>query len=915
MTRANPRSEKLARKLDGEDWDLFRFFQTVTFAGDEDRPQTPVLVIEQFEELFCLYPPAQRRQIVRDLGDLITRKFPVDPGSETRDFQRDAPRVKLLLTISQEHLGALDEFRNVLPDVVAYRVPVRPLTREQARQALINPGPVELGPEATEPFELDREVADPLLTLARIGSPSPGDGDRARYDNFLLQLLGRYIERWLGSNAQALHEDGQDADHPPAPDADAVPSDAETLAEDAAAETALALDVDNVRANLRALLFRYYEMRLKELPRGRKRKRCRLMLESSLFGELSRHKGITARVAELQFGVTQSLLNAMTRHHLLREKVGKQGFEYVLIHDSLTPAIREMRNRLARKRLQLRGVLFALFLAAISLVVNLAPPQELAMPTGSATSVDISLERYSHDPGLLENYLRFKSRGDEPESLGPLWQLSALLEEQGRYLEALETVFRIQKMEGETLPVLRRKLLLFERLEKDARVLEVLNSIEDHMRNHKGDMGDDGFAPEAWADLYYRRGLAHGTRGDVVSAEDDLQRSLHHYRRAPEEELTLNRRAAIHTELGDLMLAQGLPREAAEHFEQALTLRPALPVALSGRARALRELENVTAALADLDRVIAAEPGNLGAIRARVEALLELGRPEEASRDLERLLRQYPGNPTLLLSHARVLQRMDRDSEAFDIFTRVLERDPDNVAALMERAQIALQRNDPRGAYRDYTDVIEIDPNIPKAYGNRGIINRRLGDLEGALSDYSRLIMLNPDDPKAHYLRGNVYLDQGNFAKAAEDFSAATRLDPQNARAWNNLGYAHIQLEEFEQAIQDFTRAIELDPVNAEAYSNRGFAIYYHNQDATALADFHRSIILNPRNPENFINRGNYYLEIEDPELAVKDFTQAIELDESAAEAYRGRALAYEKLRMAEEAQADAEQYEQLTES
>ncbi len=914
VVEESPESASYFEKMDSGEWSIFSFFEEVEFEG-ESAPLAPVLVIDRFESLFPLYPPTKRREIIRDLGDLITRKFPVEHGAAERDFRRDAPRVKLLLSISQEHLGALDEFADILPDAMAYRVPVRPLGRNEARKALMAPGPVELGADATAPFELERAVADPLLSLARIASPAPGDGEMARYDGFMLQLLGRYIERWLSANAAGFEDESSHVEHPH-DNGNSVGN--ETSADSTGGamprDPSLALDVQYVRSNLRGLLSRYYQMRLELIRNGRRRRRCRHMLESSLFGEISQDKGITARIAQHQFGVSQSDLDFLVENHLLREKAGKTGFEYTLIHDSLIPAIRELRNRLQRASLRKRGFAVVVLLGLVALAANLYPYKRLGMQDNyeNITSADYA-QMYAEDSEMLENFLLYKVRNN-PDNPRPLWQLSGLMEEQGRYGEALEIVEAIEQLENPSLTLLRRKLLILDRLERDKEAFRVLNDIEQLMQvSASGNSEVDRYEPAAWAELYARRAQAFVQQGALPQAEDDLERALLHYTRSEDSEVIRRKRAGALVSLGELLLDQGVTQEARGYFDAALELQPEMPRALALRAEATQDLENTVAALEDLNELLEKQPANLAAVRQRVDLLLQLDQPGKALPDLNRLHERYPENVKILLQRGEIYRKLGLMDKALADYDLALRLEPDNVNALLARADASLQIQDVSSALEDYTRVIQLDPTIPKAYGNRGIILRRQGELEQALQDYSRLIILNPDDPKAHYLRGNVHLDLANYQEAAEDFQASVRLDPTNARAWNNLGFANTQLENYETAIENFTEAIAIDPSNAEAYSNRGFAIYYHNQDATALADFHRAVILDPKNPENFINRGNYYLEIEDAELARKDFTQAIELDGAAAEAYRGRALAHEKLRDTEKAQADLKEYEKLT--
>ena len=74
----------------GDESDLWRFFKTAEFWSRSNDLLHPVLVLDQFEELFTLHAPAPRRDFIAQLGELLrgrgaTGRVPVPSGTPGLD--------------------------------------------------------------------------------------------------------------------------------------------------------------------------------------------------------------------------------------------------------------------------------------------------------------------------------------------------------------------------------------------------------------------------------------------------------------------------------------------------------------------------------------------------------------------------------------------------------------------------------------------------------------------------------------------------------------------------------------------------------------------------------------------------------------------------------------------------------------
>lgn len=108
---------------------LWHFFKTFEL-WKNDRLLSPVLVIDQFEELFTLHAVAQRKQFIHELADLVRGTRPQIELDNLGPKLSDAPpEAKVVLTLREDFYANLEELRDRIPSI--YKAPFRlkPLSR------------------------------------------------------------------------------------------------------------------------------------------------------------------------------------------------------------------------------------------------------------------------------------------------------------------------------------------------------------------------------------------------------------------------------------------------------------------------------------------------------------------------------------------------------------------------------------------------------------------------------------------------------------------------------------------------------------------------------------------------------------------------------------------------------------------
>ncbi len=141
----------------------------------EDKFLIPVIVIDQFEEIF---------RISGDIKNDFTAVMEtlVGPGHQLR---KNIPDLRIVLSLREEFVGALDEFAHTIPGVLANRYRLNPLTHDGAKEAITKPA-VLPGLQFESPcFDYIPGFVDDLLKYL---------GDKESFEPIQLQVVCRYIE-------------------------------------------------------------------------------------------------------------------------------------------------------------------------------------------------------------------------------------------------------------------------------------------------------------------------------------------------------------------------------------------------------------------------------------------------------------------------------------------------------------------------------------------------------------------------------------------------------------------------------------------------------------------------------------------------------------------------------------------------
>lgn len=307
----------------GECNSLWEFFKTTDFWRG-DTLLRPVLVLDQFEEVFTLQGAAFREALSGQLQDLVRRDLPDVVRRQRSDGNRPdygtaPPQLGMVLSFREEYLAELEALVADVPSLLEHRFRLGPLTRDLAEEAIVEPAAIsDGGLFHARPFVYDEKSTLPAI-LDFLSN------EAGEVEPFQLQVLCSHIEHRVVERQSSSAEEAK-------------------------------ITVDDCllggRKAMKAVLARFYEDALGRVrgrsQRGRARRLCQVGLLSPAGNRISAEESTIARGYKVKPDTLEQLIDT----RLLRKdtRPGLKGFYYELSHDSLTEPVQAGLRRSRRRR-------------------------------------------------------------------------------------------------------------------------------------------------------------------------------------------------------------------------------------------------------------------------------------------------------------------------------------------------------------------------------------------------------------------------------------------------------------------------------------------------------------------------------------------------------------------------------------
>ncbi len=272
-------------------------------------------------------------------------------------------------------------------------------------------------------------------------------------------------------------------------------------------------------------------------------------------------------------------------------------------------------------------------------------------------------------------------------------------------------------------------------------------------------------------------------------------------------------------ELALMMMTAGRDDDALSQINQILLEQPSRADALRMMAIINFRLENLDAAWADFQDLLASG-------RFTMDALYYLARIADVREEHERAARLYSqvkSGPNAVISQRRA------------------------------SALVAYEMDDPTGALQQLEEFGNNSPShaIDMVLARAQLL-ASLERYDDALESYDKYVMYRPDDESALLGRGELLLRMDRLDDAIEQYRAAARRWPDSAMSLNALGYTLAdRTDEYREAEKLIRKALEYDPDSAAIIDSLGWVLFKQGEHEAALAELQRA-----------------YEKLDDPEVA-----------------------------------------------
>ncbi len=392
-----------------------------------------------------------------------------------------------------------------------------------------------------------------------------------------------------------------------------------------------------------------------------------------------------------------------------------------------------------------------------------------------------------------------KARGDLVSAVGSLQLAHVLLPEDGTVLTSLAgTTWQLGQPEAAVLAyeaaavllpedagLLGARFRLFLALDRLQQAADLLAS------RPPGDPDIDALRQELALEQAIRSVRAQLAAGDVAGAQQGVARLRQRF----------DGWSAVQALAGDVHLAAGEPRQAAEAYERARLRDPADPWTVLGEARALGALQHWREAhlllegldpRADTEVAAAAAATREHLLREEGDHLRDSGAWDEAWARYERLLDGDP-DPWTLTGAGALYLATERPDDALAAYEQALARDPDNAVAARGRVWALLAAGRALEAEEAAQALVEAgrdpanDALLAQVQRTRQLLEARVLRFSGRPGEAEDLLLRAletwPGDPELTLALGWLLEQEGRPAEAWWKAREVLTKDPTHAEA------------------------------------------------------------------------------------------------------------------------------------
>ncbi|MGB1204995.1 MAG: hypothetical protein ACPG5B_05075 [Chitinophagales bacterium] len=279
---------------------------------------TPVLIFDQFEELFN-HKQADKMAFAEQMGDVVNNHLPAEIQGQLRNTPRrqrtkemlewhSLLNIRVIFAIRSDRMSELHELTTDLPSILKNRFQLNALKHRQAYEAIVKPATLD-GHFISEPFEYNEQTIEDIIDNL--------SNDKNEIESFQLQILCQYVEKKIIQEQHIKHN---------------------SLVAIKKKKITVTPDYLGGREGIKDILNNYYLNQIASLGTHKEQLAARKLIEEGLIVE-GRRVGVAEAVIKNTYNINATLLTTLIFSRLVRADNTPLGKVYELSHDTLVAPI------------------------------------------------------------------------------------------------------------------------------------------------------------------------------------------------------------------------------------------------------------------------------------------------------------------------------------------------------------------------------------------------------------------------------------------------------------------------------------------------------------------------------------------------------------------------------------------------
>lgn len=376
------------------------------------------------------------------------------------------------------------------------------------------------------------------------------------------------------------------------------------------------------------------------------------------------------------------------------------------------------------------------------------------------------------------------------------------------------------------------------------------------------------------------RGLAYGFTNRLDEASRDLSAA----------EDILGKSAVIDRGRALIAMRRSDNKAALAELSKSLAKEPGNPFALNYRAWLYQDDKQYDAALADAESLIEAHPDSADAHVLKANLLVEQQKRDLAVKEAASLEVTFGSDPYAIAAAARIYDAVGQRARALTAIDKAIKLNPDLFYYHYLKAKFRVW-SDFEGRRTDLNAALELDPNQLGAVTEMGLLEFKTQRWPEAISRFTAVLDKEPKDFGVLAYRAQTYRAWRRPDLAAKDYAAAMAA-ASGADDFNRICWAFAaEGIALDWGLEACDRAIKLRTDESSYFKNRGLVKLRLGQLDDAIRDYDHSIALDERNSGAYYGRAQAHSRKGESELARQDRKRALELNPQIVEVFEGYGL------------------------